>query len=682
MKSNLQRFSFFAVLCVGLAASGFAQTKRFDLDASSKLVRLSDPNIAPDGKSIVVVVARANYEENRWENELLLVDVATGAQRALTSGRNDVSQPRWSPNGDRLAFVTNAPTGKESKPQIFVLAMNGGEAKRITNAPNGVQHYAWKPDGSEIAFVTADDSPNKKIGDREIAFEVGNDHFLVNAQVTSSHIWLTSANANANAGTAKRLTSGAWSLPITLPPGSPSSPLSWSPDGKTIAFVKRVSPHYGDSRVSSVQLLDVATGAIRALTGRSERESQPVFSPDGSRVAYWYPRDGQASNINEIHVTNATGGEGRCVTTALDRNVFRSMWMPDGKSFITGGNDGTRVSLWLQPLEGAARKLDLGAINPGGSFWIDASLSNDGALAFTGTEPHRPAELYYLSSPTAKPKRLTDFNGQITALALGKVEKVEWTNDEYKLDGVVTYPPDFAAGRTYPLVLYVHGGPAAASKESFGTLPQLFAARGWVVFEPNYRGSDNLGSKFMRGIYNDAGAGPGRDVMAGIELLKKRGFVDASRMAVTGWSYGGYMTTWMIGHYQIWKAAVAGAAVTDWMDQYNIGDSNVSRAGQFGGSPWTGDFEKAYREQSPITAAPQIKTPTLILSDTGDVRVPITQSFKLYHALRDNNVPVQFIAYPVAGHSPGDPVRQQDVNRRYLEWLEKYLAPAATSQRQ
>ena len=130
------------------------------------------------------------------------------------------------------------------------------------------------------------------------------------------------------------------------------------------------------------------------------------------------------------------------------------------------------------------------------------------------------------------------------------------------------------------------------------------------------------------------------------------------------------------------RIAVAGAAVTDWMDQYNIGDSNVSRAGQFGGSPWTGDFEKAYREQSPITAAPQIKTPTLILSDTGDVRVPITQSFKLYHALRDNNVPVQFIAYPVAGHSPGDPVRQQDVNRRWIDWLEKYLAPTATSQKQ
>ncbi|MDX2029688.1 MAG: S9 family peptidase [Blastocatellia bacterium] len=665
-----------ALLLFAPTASAQASAKRFDLEVAAKIVRLSDPQIAPDGKSIVVVVSRANYEENRWEGELTLVDVATSAQRVLTSGRFDVTQPRWSPTGDRLAFISNAPTGRENKPQLFVLAMNGGEAKRITNAPNGVQHYAWKPDGLEIAFVTADDSPNKKIGDREISFEVGNDHFLTNAQVTSSHIWLTSAKG----GKATRLTSGEWSLPITLPPGSLSSPLSWSPDGRTIAFVKRISPHFGDARLSSIQLLDVATGAIRSLTGRSERESQPVFSPDGSRIAYWYPREGLTSNNNEIQVTTAAGGEGVNATRALDRNVFRSIWMPDSKSFITGGNDGTRFTMWQQPLEGAARRIDLGAINPGGSFWLDASVSNDGGLALTGSEPHRPTELYYLPSLTSKPKRLTDFNQQFTSLSLGKVEKIEWTNDEFKMDGVITYPPDFAPGRTYPLVLYIHGGPASASKEVFSERAQLLAARGWVIFEPNYRGSDNLGSKFMRSIFNDAGAGPGRDVMAGLEVLKKRGIVDTTRIAVSGWSYGGFMTTWLIGHYQGWRVAIAGAAVTDNMDQYNFGDANVSRAGQFGGSPWTGDFEKAYREQSPITNAPQIKTPTLILSDTGDVRVPITQSYKLYHALRDNNVPVQFIAYPVAGHSPTDPVRQQDVSRRWIEWIERYFAQTTTSE--
>ena len=666
----------FLVTIIALPSiTGFAraQSKRFDIAMSGKIVRVGDPEISPDGKSIVIVVGRANMDDNRWDNQLVLVDVDTTAptspRRVLTHDRRDVSQPRWSPNGDRLAFLSGAPTGRETKPQIFVLSMNGGEAHRVTSAPTGVQHYSWKPDGSEIAYVSADESKNPKVGDREIVFEIGHNDYLTTASVNPSHIWLVSAEG----GKAKRLTSGEWSLPITLPPGSPSSPLSWSPDGKSIAFVKRVSPYYGDQNESSVQILDVATGNIRPLTGRSARESQPVFSPDGLKIAYWYPREGGTVTLNEINVTSASGGEGTTATHGLDRHTFRSLWMPDSKSFITGGDDGTRVSLWQQNLDGSAHKLDLGAINPSGSFWIECSVSKNGELAFIGSAPHRPAELYYLQSPTARLKRLTNFNAEIEFLDLGKVEAIEWDNDNFHMDGVVTYPPDFSPGQKYPLVLYIHGGPTAATKQSFGTLPQLLAAQGWVVFEPNYRGSDNLGYKFQHAIFNDAGAGPGRDVMAGIEVLKKRGFVDESRMAVSGWSYGGYMTTWLIGHYQVWKAAVSGAAVTDWMDQYNIGDSNVSRSVQFGGSPWKGDLEKAYREQSPITYAKDMRTPTLILSDTGDVRVPITQSYKLYNALRDNGVPVRFFAYPVSGHSPADPIRQQDVNRRWIDWLSQYL---------
>jgi dipeptidyl aminopeptidase/acylaminoacyl peptidase len=161
--------------------------------------------------------------------------------------------------------------------------------------------------------------------------------------------------------------------------------------------------------------------------------------------------------------------------------------------------------------------------------------------------------------------------------------------------------------------------------------------------------------------------------MAGLEAVKKRGFVDDRRIAVTGWSYGGYMTTWLIGHYHIWKTAIAGAAVTDLGDQYNLSDGNAARRHSYGGSPWVGDTAQRLREQSPITYAPNIRTPTLILSPTGDFRVPITQSYKLYHALKDNNVPVQFVAYPVSGHFPGDPVRQKDVYRRWVEWLDVQL---------
>jgi dipeptidyl aminopeptidase/acylaminoacyl peptidase len=194
-----------------------------------------------------------------------------------------------------------------------------------------------------------------------------------------------------------------------------------------------------------------------------------------------------------------------------------------------------------------------------------------------------------------------------------------------------------------------------------------------VVFSPNYRGSDNLGNAYQRAIWNDAGDGPGRDVIAGIDAVKKLGFVDESKIGVTGWSYGGYMTSWLIGHYQIWKAAMAGAPVTDVYDEYNLADGNVTGRYSFKGSPFVGDNLKDYRAQSPITYAAHMKTPTLIMHDTGDARVTITQGYALYHALKDNGVPVKFVAFPIAGHAPGDPVRRMDMYRRWVEWMDQYL---------
>src|SRR4030095_3695493 len=370
---------------------------------------------------------------------------------------------------------------------------------------------------------------------------------------------------------------GSWSLPINHPPGSPASPLSWSPDGKSIALVRLATPHSGDAREATVQLLDIATGRLRGLTGRDDLEGQPGYSPDGSQIAYWQPRDRDSGNLNEINVAPSIGGSGRSVTRAIDRHIARSIWMPDGKSLLIGANDGTRVSLWIQQLEGSARKLDLGKLSPSSSFWVDVAVGKDGAIAFTATDPLRPAELYYMSSAAASPKRLTNLNAEVAGLALGRTEVISWQSDGFTHNGTVTYPPDFAGNQKYPLVLVIHGGPTAASLETFATNAQLMSAKGWVVFQPNYRGSDQIGNVYQRAIVNDSGAGPGRDVMAGIEALKQRGFVDTTRIAVSGGAYGGYMTTWLLGNYQGWRVAVAGAAVTDWLDQYNLGDANVRR---------------------------------------------------------------------------------------------------------
>jgi dipeptidyl aminopeptidase/acylaminoacyl peptidase len=256
-------------------------------------------------------------------------------------------------------------------------------------------------------------------------------------------------------------------------------------------------------------------------------------------------------------------------------------------------------------------------------------------------------------------------------MTLGKTETIRWQLEGYQHSGSLTYPVNYEKGKTYPLVLIVHGGPNAASIENFATRSQLFANEDYFVFEPNYRGSDNLGSKYKLAISSDAGAGPGRDVMEGVKKLKASGMIDSTRMAVTGWSYGGYMTVWLAGNYPVWKAAVAGAAVTDLADQYNLSDGNVIR-GRVRGSPYKGKMQE-YIDQSPITYAHQITAPTLILANTGDPRVPVTQSYKLYHALKDNGITTRFIAWPIPLHGASDPVRIREVTRYWNGWVDQYL---------
>lgn len=651
-----------------------AQKRGIQLEDSSKTVTVSDPQISPDGKSIVIVVSRQNFEEDRNDTELVLVDVATGAQRVLTFGRKQSAFPRWSPSGDRLAFLAVVPYTREKKddttkredgPQIFMMPMNGGDAKKITNAPNGVEQFAWRPDGKQIAYVTSDDPPNQKAIDaHNDAFEVGDNDYLARSAPTPSHLWLV----NADGGETRRLTSGSWSLSK-----SGSSPLSWTPDAKSLVITRQALPHSGDTDLTTLQVLNVETGELRKLTHHEKLESYGIFSADGSQIAYWYPRNGDPENVNEIFVASTAGEDGADLTLGIDRNLAGALWMPDGQSLLVSGNDGTEVAMWLQPLKGRARKLPLGDVNPTSGFSVDMTVGPRGEIVFAGSTESHPSELYYKASPNDAPKRLTNFNQEIADFELGKLERFEWQGpDGFREDGILVYPPNFSNNKKYPLVLFVHGGPNTASTTAFDMLPLLIASHGYVVFEPNYRGSDNLGNAYERAIFNDAGDGPGRDVMAGIEAVKKRGFVDESKIAVSGWSYGGYMTTWLIGHYQIWKTAVTGASVTDWNEDYNLSDIGLLFRYGFKGSPWLG-YRDDYMAQSPIASAAQMRTPTLIFSNTGDARVPITESYQLYHALKDNGVPVKFVAYPVPGHFPGDPVRLRDVYRRWLDWLDQYL---------
>ena len=422
-----------------LAGGSPVYAERVTLEKMGQIVRLADPQLSPDSKSVVVMVSRANFDENRYDAQLVLIDTASRAQRILVRDRLGLSSPRWSADGKRLAFLAQL----DGKAQVFALPMDGGgEALQLTSAPKGVQQFAWSPDASRVAYFTEDAAARVTGPERHNkAFEVGNNDFLVATAQLPSHLWVVETDGTG--GKARRLTSGSWTLPKSMPPSSPSSPVNWTPDGKSIVFVKVATPYTGDADQSSIQLIDVDGRAMRALTGRVKNESQPSISPDGKWISYWYPRRGDPRNVNEIQVAPITGGEGRGITGAIDRNVMRAMWMRDSKAVVVSANDGTGVSLWMQPLEGAAaQRIELGKVVPSAAFWLDASVSPQGALAFTASTPTRPAEVYLIQAglASAKPERLTDFNAAIEALELGKTETVRWVSFRILRGDTATHP--------------------------------------------------------------------------------------------------------------------------------------------------------------------------------------------------------------------------------------------------
>jgi dipeptidyl aminopeptidase/acylaminoacyl peptidase len=651
-----------AAFVAGPAAAPAATGKPLTFEALRGLVGVREPQIAPDGSRVAYVRAAGDFKANRTDTELDLVDAAGGARRVLTRDRSGVHSPHWSASGDRLAYLASPTRGKPA--QLYVLPMNGGDSQKITDVKSGVVSFAWRPDGAAFAYLAQDDPPKTKAPEDYVpGFPVTDEHFLTREPSRPAHLWTIAVDGKG----AKQITKGEMSP-------SDGGKIAWTPDASAVVMTLQPDPIFAHLTKARTMIVDVASGNARAVRGDS-LDRGFALSYDGKRVALATPRHGSAYLQHDADVRALADGAEVQNTAAIDRNAHWFAFTPDDNALLVATADGVRNVLWRYPLGGKPQRVDLGEVD----FGPDATVAHDGSVAFVGQRRNDPSEIYVLP-PNGAPRKLTSENAFLDDYQVARRDRVDWKSDDgTPVNGVLTYPTGFQPGKKYPLVLDIHGGPVSTSTWDFGTVDgaicQLLAAHGYLVLQPNYRGSDDEGDAFLQAIVPHVTSGPGRDNLAGVEAIKQMGIVDESRIGVSGWSGGGLQTGWLVGHASYWRAAVAGAGVYDWWEQAVLADINEQFASDFlgGASPWTKEGRAAFAAESPITYADNIRTPLLILSDTADQRVPIAQSYALYHALHDRGRPVKFVAFPRAGHFPIDPAGREAVERQWVGWFDQWM---------
>ncbi len=620
------------------------------------LKRPTSPAISADGKLVAYVVRETNWAEDEYQNQIWLADAVTGVSRQLTRAKKSSDAPAFSVDGRSLAFSSD----RAGKRQVYVIDPRGGEAEAVTSAEEGILAFAWAPDAKSIAYTAMDPKPQSRkdresrYGDMEVVDE---DHLM-------SHLHVVEVASRK----ARRLTEGPFAV----------GRFSWSPDSKEIAFDHRVNLDFNNDFEADLSVVSVADGIVRPLLVRPGEDFRPFWSPDGRRIAFvttGETREPYFYTTTRLAVIDRTGGPVKEFSNTVDEPPILVGWGPTGIFFWTLPK--TWAYLYrMDPTTGAVTRF------AAADEWLGTGFSlsrDDATTAFVAADARTFPEIYVAPLRTMQPRKLSDFGAQIASWPKTTREIVSWkSTDGTTIEGVLHKPADFQAGRRYPLLLVVHGGPSTASRPapySQTTDPypiDVWVNKGALVLEPNYRGGSGYGERFRMLNIRNLGVGDAWDVLSGVDHLADQGLVDRDRVGSMGWSQGGYISAFLTTrHSDRVKAVSVGAGVTDWTAYYVNTDIHDFTRRYLKATPW--DDPEIYAKTSPITYVRQARTPTLIQHGSADPRVPTPNAFVLYQGLRDQGVPVRLILYKGFGHTLNKPKTYRAAMEQNVEFFGEHI---------